>query len=84
MPGKPDESLLLRAIRYRDEDLQMPPKAKLPDAVVADFEAWVKMGAPDPRTGPASAPRRARRSISRRAREFWSFRPPKKSAPARR
>ena len=32
----------------------MPPKAKLPDAVVADFEAWVKMGAPDPRTGPAA------------------------------
>ena len=55
VPGRPDESLLLRAIRYRDEDLQMPPKAKLPDAVVADFEAWIKMGAPDPRTGPASA-----------------------------
>ena len=66
VPGQPDESLLIRAIRYRDEDLRMPPKAKLPDAVVADFEAWIKMGAPDPRTGPASAPRRARRPISRR------------------
>ena len=54
VPGKPDESLLIRAIRYRDEELQMPPKAKLPDAVVADFEAWVRMGAPDPRTGPAA------------------------------
>ena len=45
VPGQPDESLLLRAIRYRDEDLQMPPKGKLPDAVVADFEAWIRMGA---------------------------------------
>ena len=54
MPGNPDESLLIRAIRYRDEELRMPPKAKLPDAVIADFEAWVKMGAPDPRTGPTS------------------------------
>ena len=80
VPGQPDESLLIRAIRYRDEDLQMPPKGKLPDAVVADFEAWIRMGAPDPRTGPAAAPRGARRPISRK-REFWSFRPPKKSAP---
>ena len=46
VPGNPDESLLIQAIRYRDEELRMPPKAKLPDAVVADFEAWVKMGAP--------------------------------------
>ena len=25
VPGKPDESLLIEAIRYKDEDLQMPP-----------------------------------------------------------
>ena len=60
VPGNPDESLLIRAIRYRDEELKMPPKAKLPDAVVADFEAWVKIGAPDPRTGPAAGAARAR------------------------
>ena len=80
VPGNPDESLLIRAIRYRDDELRMPPKAKLPDAVVAEFEAWVKMGAPDPRTGPT--PVATRPSIdSRQAREFWSFRPPRKSAP---
>jgi len=39
IPGQPDESLLLCAIRYRDEDLQMPPKGKLPDAVVAELAA---------------------------------------------
>ncbi len=32
----------------------MPPKGKLPDDVIADFEAWVKMGAPDPREGKAA------------------------------
>ena len=81
VPGQPDESLLLRAIRYRDEDLQMPPKGKLPDAVVADFEAWIRMGAPT--RGPGR-PRRRRGSQSAdlaKAREFWSFRPPKKSGP---
>ena len=57
VPGKPEESLLIRAIRYRNEELRMPPKAKLPDAVIADFEAWLKMGAPDPRTDLASGGR---------------------------
>ena len=80
MPGNPDESLLIRAIRYRDEELRMPPKAKLPDAVIADFEAWIKMGAPDPRTGPTGVAARPSIDLAK-GREFWSFRPPKKSAP---
>src|SRR5262249_46323700 len=80
VPGQPEESLLIRAIRYRDEELRMPPKGKLPGAVVADFEAWVKMGAPDPRTEPAVlAPRPT--IAPAKGREFWSFRPPRRSAP---
>jgi len=50
-PGDPDGSLLIRAIRHTDPDLRMPPKEKLPSAVIADFESWVRRGAPDPRTG---------------------------------
>lgn len=79
-PGQPDESLLIRAIRYGDDDFKMPPKGKLPDEVIADFEAWIKMGAPDPRTGPAGSAARPPVDLLK-AREFWSFRPPKKSAP---
>ena len=30
LPGNPDASLLIRAIRYQDEALQMPPNKKLP------------------------------------------------------
>src|SRR5688572_15304673 len=48
-PGKPDESLLIKAVRYTDPDLQMPPKEKLPDPQIKDFESWVAMGSPDPR-----------------------------------
>src|SRR5262249_54023639 len=47
VPGKPDKSLILQALRY--DGLQMPPKGKLPDAVIADFAKWLAMGAPDPR-----------------------------------
>ena len=50
--GDPEKSLLIKAIRYTDANLQMPPKdKKLSTEQIADFEAWVKMGAPDPRTG---------------------------------
>ncbi|MBC8128598.1 MAG: PSD1 domain-containing protein [Gloeobacteraceae cyanobacterium ES-bin-144] len=63
IPGKPDESLLIKAIRYLDEDTQMPPTSKggkLPPEQIADLEAWVKMGAPDPRNSAAH-----RRDISK-------------------
>jgi hypothetical protein len=47
-PGKPADSLLISALKY--ESYEMPPTGKLPDAVIADFEQWVALGAPDPRT----------------------------------
>jgi hypothetical protein len=44
-----EKSLLFQAITSTDKDAQMPPKGKLPDAVIADFRRWIEMGAPDPR-----------------------------------
>src|SRR4051794_32632539 len=55
VPGKPEESPLIEAIRYGDETLRMPPKTPLAPEQVADFEAWVRMGAPDPRDSAPSA-----------------------------
>ena len=43
--GKPGESLLIEALKY-DGDTKMPPSGKLPDAVIADFEQWVKIARP--------------------------------------
>ena len=56
--GKPDESLIIQAIRGNDEDLVMPPEDNdlLAEAVVHDFEEWVKMGAPDPRVDAGASP----------------------------
>lgn len=48
VPGKPDDSLLIGAVRY--DGFEMPPDEKLPDAEIALLEEWVAMGAPDPRT----------------------------------
>src|SRR5262249_52950573 len=56
VPGDPEASPLIKAVRYTDPELQMPPKnKKLADDQIATLEAWVKMGAPDPRV--SSSPR---------------------------
>lgn len=75
VPHKPGESLLIETIRYTG-DLQMPPKGKLPDSVIADFETWVKMGAPDPRQGTASGSKTAVAGMSiEEGRNFWAYKP---------
>ncbi len=53
VPGKPEESLLIKAIQGAHKDLKMPPGKPLPAEQVQAFVDWVKMGAPDPRTGTA-------------------------------
>ncbi len=72
--GNPDKSLIIQAVRYTDEDLQMPPSkdgGKLSADKIAALEQWVKMGAPDPRTGPAKNPA----MDMARARQHWAFQP---------
>ncbi|MCU0704118.1 MAG: DUF1553 domain-containing protein [Fimbriiglobus sp.] len=69
---KPLNSLLLKSLKY-DGDVKMPPKGKLPDAVIADVEAWVKMGAPDPRGG-AVATKPQGMSLDD-GRKFWAYQP---------
>jgi hypothetical protein len=77
--GEPDKSLLIRAVRHQDKDLHMPPKEQLSPAQIADLEAWVKMGAPDPRDGKVAG-QPAVIDIAE-ARKFWSFQPLKSVTP---
>ncbi len=72
--GKPDESLLLRVLRYEDEDLQMPPSGKLDDAPIARVEEWIRSGAVVPEYG-AGTIRKEDEIDFAAAREFWSFQP---------
>ena len=81
VPGNLEESLLIKAVRYRDSDLKMPPKKKLPAAEVALLEEWVRMGAPDPRTGAASVKKKQVGMSIEDGRKFWSYVAPKKAAP---
>ena len=55
VPGEPDQSPLIAGVQHIE--LEMPPgKPKLSEPVIADFVAWVKMGAPDPRNVAGAEP----------------------------
>jgi hypothetical protein len=70
VPGKPEESLLIRAVRYQDKP-RMPPKEKLTDRRIDSLVRWVKMGAPWPEG----------KTQSTEQRRFWSFQPVHAVAP---
>lgn len=75
VPGKPDESLLLAAIRHSDPDLEMPPrKDRLAEGILKDFEQWIAAGAPDPRESANGQGGRTGDDFESR-KQHWSFRP---------
>jgi hypothetical protein len=75
VPGRIDQSLILRAVRYTDPDLKMPPQARnrLSPKQIADLEAWIRSGAPQPRTAPKTASPEQRQW---EARKKWVFTAP--------
>ncbi|MBX3746682.1 MAG: PSD1 domain-containing protein [Verrucomicrobiae bacterium] len=82
VPRNLDDSILLRAIRQEGR-LRMPPDNRggpLPDDVIADFEKWISMGAPDPRNsasvGGAASSRPEREVDWDKEREFWAYKRP--------
>jgi hypothetical protein len=80
VPGALEKSLLIKALRYTDAKLQMPMSGKLADTVIKDFEQWVKMGAPDPRTEAAPVAYISPYDFNE-AKKFWSFQPVKAVQP---
>lgn len=66
----PEKSLLVHALRW-EHDLEMPPEIPLSPTIIADFEEWIRRGAPDPRSGTKS-------EVAGKAYEdgaLWSFQP---------
>ncbi|HJM65719.1 MAG: DUF1549 domain-containing protein [Roseibacillus sp.] len=80
VPGRPGESLFIRAIRKENDDLVMPPddKPSLPEAVVNDLVEWVRRGAPDPRASPGG---KSPQEVMPDEAALWSFQPLGKPTP---
>jgi hypothetical protein len=84
IPGEPDQSRLIQAIRYADEELQMPPKGeKLKDEEIESLVQWVKIGAPDPRVNKKSAVDKKLTGLTETARSHWAYQPLKRFTPPR-
>jgi len=79
VPGKPDESLLIKAVRYQDKDLKMPPKKALLPKEVEILVEWVRQGAVDPRkdsVGAVASPINAEWEAAFQKRlDWWSLKP---------
>jgi hypothetical protein len=77
VPGDPQKSLLIKAIGYGDEDLQMPPpkegSRRLSDREIAAIAEWVALGAPWP--GQSGQPTPQRGAITDQDRAWWAFQP---------
>ena len=75
VPGKPADSLLIKAVKHTSPKLKMPRDGKLPPEAVLDLERWIASGAPDPRTGKTIA-----KGIDYdAAKKHWSYQPIRKS-----
>jgi len=77
VPGKPDESLLISALKQ--DAFKMPPKGKLDDELIAHFEKWISLGAPDPRDGIAVVP--SSEIDLEEGKKHWAFQPLSKPDP---
>ncbi len=83
IPGDAEGSRLVRAIRYGDPDLRMPPRTRLPPDAVAALEEWVRRGLPDPRAGIATnaPPAKERSANNETGRKHWAFQPVRRAGP---
>jgi hypothetical protein len=81
VPGKPDDSRLIRAVNHADDELKMPPKKKLAAEQIAALTTWVKMGAPWPGGSDVRPVSSKGYQITAKDRAFWAFRPVKETVP---
>jgi len=82
VPGDVEKSRLIEAVRYRNPDMEMPPKAKLPQSEIAVLEEWVRRGAPDQREAVAEAKVVKKTGVDvEEGRKHWAYQPVRDVAP---
>ena len=75
VPGKPEASLLIKAVRQSDPKLKMPHKGQpLSELEIRALEEWIRAGAPDPRDA-ATVIKGPPLSDPQRVRTHWAFQP---------
>ena len=80
VPGAPEKSRLIRAVRFNDVRLQMPQGGKLPDALIADLTTWVADGAPWSGESATTTVKKVF-DLEQRKRDHWAWQPVRPVAP---
>lgn len=75
VPGEPEKSLLIEAVRHESDDLRMPPDQKLAADEIDVLVEWVKIGAPGPKT---DEPVKGSKAAVALDRSHWSFKLPQR------
>ena len=78
VPGKPDASLIIKAVSRTDPDLKMPPEDPLSAGQVAILKRWIALGAPWPAGEALAKPARKPGVITDEDRQWWAFQPVKR------
>lgn len=79
VPGDPENSLLIKAVRQTSEHLQMPPSGKLKDQQIADLASWIQRGAVWPGSPQSATPTSARATTNATPHQsHWAFQPLRK------
>ena len=80
VPGRPDESRLMQAVR--GESVQMPPTGKLADDQIAVLAKWIEMGAPWPQEASRDfAASETGFDLDARKQAHWAWHPVKAASP---
>lgn len=75
VPGDPAKSLLIEAIHYKNVDLQMPPRDRLPDSVIKDMERWIANGAAWPASANTVSTKKQGFNLEERRNTHWVWSP---------
>ena len=78
VPHQVEKSPLLRMLRHADDASAMPPEEKLSDEIIAAFEEWIRLGAPDSRKKAAPTEKEQRLEAGKK---HWAFQPPQAVEP---
>ncbi len=75
VPGAPEKSLLIQAVRKVHPEVKMPPKKELSEEQIADLTKWIKDGAAWPKPRVPAFVNRPNPEYAKLRKEHWAFQP---------
>ena len=75
VPGSPEKSLLIEAVRHTHAKVKMPPEKHLAEEEIADLVQWIKDGAAWPRPQLPASLGKYKAKYAQLKKEHWAWQP---------